>query len=215
MPRQNTNTQGDCFSITIRTGNGVNLGLNSVQGIVTKLHGWARYHTLSIEMEDDSAHIQGVIFTHTPKRQDHIREGLLPLVLQMWREQEELKGNVPTIARENNVKKHALKVKVSTSYENLVNYCLKDVKELISHVGPKSLKQLGYHCEHDNPPGCPKCYDEVPIEICIGQMPTQKDLQIIDFYKSSKKKCDEIGISFVHKDCKVYKMYFQLFPSYF
>lgn len=143
-------TYSDCYSITIRTGKGVNLGSNSFSKVLEYLYEISQYHVLSLEMDDEKRHLQGGIFTHVPLRQDKIREKILPYVLSMYKESMEDQGSVVTFLGLEQVKKNALCIKPHNNWEILVKYCLKSPSYFIGHRSPVNLIDIGFACKHED-----------------------------------------------------------------
>lgn len=161
---KNTNSTCDVFSLTIRTGNGINLGLDSVEGIVKSMELYllsiCKHIVLNIEKKDLEAHIQGALFLETPMRQDKLREKLLPYVMGIYNAQ---KGSMVSLKQDENVKKNALKVKPHNDFLVLVKYCMKDL----------------YVCH-------PNILDEDPYTLLIYKFDFYKPKEIIDMIYRDK-----------------------------
>lgn len=142
-------TNSDCYSITIRTGKGIDLGSISFSKVIQFLKEISRHYVLALEMDGDNQHLQGGIFTKKLERQDKLREKLLPYVISMWEEEMEFRGKVITFAARENVRKHALCVKPHNDWEVLVKYCLKDTSHFIGHSSPVDLDHIGFSCRHE------------------------------------------------------------------
>lgn len=140
-------TISNCYSITIRTGNGMNLGLNPVQEIINYFKEKNWYYILSLEYTDENplgptTHFQAGVFLATPSRQDNIRRDLLPHVVESYIQQEYYNGNeCVTDKAIQNVKKHALVIKAHNSFDILINYCSKQNNVLYYNLPTK------YYCD--------------------------------------------------------------------
>jgi len=155
--KKNSKTFSNCYSLTIRTGNGVFLGSSSISKVIELLHSLSDYYVLSIEKEGVEAHLQGGFFNISQElRQDKVREKFLPLALQLYEDIELLNNGLITTKGKENVKKHAVKLVSHNNFKVLSNYCLKDPIRILTYKFPTS-NYIDYFCIHDNPPGCPKC----------------------------------------------------------
>lgn len=122
----NTNTTSNCYSLTIRTGNGINLGSSTVSSLVNHIYATTKYAVLNIEKKDNEAHIQGALFYETPVRQDKLREKFLIYAIDIYKEQCSDPDLITTTQLEN-VRKYSVKVKNHNSFDILVKYCMKDL----------------------------------------------------------------------------------------
>lgn len=117
-------TVSNLYSITIRTGKGINLGSNPVTDLFSYIEKSTQFHIISLEKEENEAHFQGALFYGSPKRQDHIRRDLLPIVERMYLDG---LGNSPITEKGlTNVRKHALKIVCHNDFDILVRYTLKE-----------------------------------------------------------------------------------------
>lgn len=116
-------TVSNCYSITVRTGNGITLGSTAVTQLMSYITKISVYSVMNIEKTGSEAHIQGAIYMESSIRQDNLRRSLLPYVIKMWEENEDL----PTDKQREAVKKHGLKVSPHNDFHVLVKYCLKDL----------------------------------------------------------------------------------------
>jgi len=121
---QNKKTVSNLYSITIRTGKGINLGSNPVTELFSYIEKHTQFFFVSVEKEDCEAHFQGGFFYETPKRQDHLRRDLLPFVERMYIDG--LGLNPITEKGLANMRKRALKVVAHNDFEYLVRYTLKE-----------------------------------------------------------------------------------------
>lgn len=127
-PNDTKKTMSNCYSITVRTGNGVNLGSNTVNSLINWIANSTLSHILTIEMDDDKAHIQGGVFFENPKRQDHLKSKLLEFAMEMYRENADT--DYITEKALLNVRKHSVMVKAHNDYHVLKRYCLKDYQAI-------------------------------------------------------------------------------------
>uniref|UniRef100_UPI0040476AD4 hypothetical protein n=1 Tax=Yoonia sp. TaxID=2212373 RepID=UPI0040476AD4 len=124
--KSNVKTVCSVYSITIRTGNGINLGSNSISHLVSYLASVSTYCALNVEKTGKDAHIQGAFYADPSIRQDNLRRALLPIVEKIYND------NLDPFASEKQldlVLKHALKVVPHTNFKVLLNYCLKELTE--------------------------------------------------------------------------------------
>lgn len=137
-------TESNCYSITIRTGNGFNLGSEAVSLILDKIKSGAKYWCLVQEMIEEKGHLQGGVFYDSLKRQDHIRRDLLPLVERLFRDNEIFYTGIDVICikKVESVKKHALEIRAHNDWDKLVRYC---VKGLYEYDDDKTGRLLSYH----------------------------------------------------------------------
>ena len=141
------------FSITIRTGNGLNLGNKTVSQIEQYFEDHFTQYILSVEKTDVEAHFQGGCFLATPKRQDHIFRDLKKLVLNLYIEQSD---EEPSTKKLEQVARFALMVKPHTSFKALIKYCSKDGFFAIHRFSLNEYNQTylysRIYCEdHSNP----------------------------------------------------------------
>lgn len=118
-------TESKCYSITIRTGNGLDLGSIAVTRLIDYLSSISKEYVLVSEMEFEKQHIQGGVFFDSLKRQDNLRASLLPMVVDIWRDQQVQLGYEITPRGEEAVKKHALMIVPHNHWRTLINYCYK------------------------------------------------------------------------------------------
>jgi len=158
MKKDNKHTYSTCFSITIRTGHGILLGSDSVNAIIQWFSSDDKLASIlvteQIGLDTKTQHFQGGVFFESPVRQDKIRDKLLPLVIQMFKEQNPLYASKAMDA----IKKHSLKIVSHNSFPVLYSYCTKTVDanyELIhfERYGPWTPHQLSpkMYCKHDWP----------------------------------------------------------------
>lgn len=127
VKKKDKHTMANCYSITVRPGNGFFLGSKAVALILDYLEKDAKYFVLAQEMIEENSHLQGGVFYANPKRQDKIREGLVPLVRQLWLENN---GDKPySDYYLEKVKKHAIEVRPHTNWDVLTKYCCKGLCE--------------------------------------------------------------------------------------
>lgn len=163
LSKSDKHTYSNCYSITIRTGCGINLGSNSTDSLIqafTSHHPEILAYILVREKEGNEEHFQGGVFYKTHDklqdnpRQDKIRDALLPYVIDMYKEQ-----NPQYCTKQlQNVAKNALKVVPHTNFKHLYSYCTKAIDgdwSLIekSLFGPFKSYELAPHlyCIHDYP----------------------------------------------------------------
>lgn len=122
----------NCFSITIRDGCGIDLGVKCHSEFVDYIKSSTTCHVLSIEKTGVAAHFQvGALFA-SPVRQDYLRSKILQIY-------EPLNWNKDQI-------KYGLVVKHHHDARILFNYCVKEVDPL-SYSFPIELNRLrGCHC---------------------------------------------------------------------
>lgn len=118
-------TESNCFSITVRTGNGLILGSKAVDRIIKYLEEISEQSIVVTEMSYDNMHLQGGVFLKSLRRQDNLRAALLPMVVDVWKNQQEEYGFEVTARAEELVKKHALFIVSHDNWNVLVNYCMK------------------------------------------------------------------------------------------
>lgn len=176
-------TTSNLYSITIRTGKGINLGSNPVTELFSLIEKQTCFHIISLEKEENEAHFQGALFYGSPKRQDHIRRDILPIVERMYIDG---LGNSPTTEKGlANVRKHALKIVSHNDFDVLVRYTLKEGitpgrTPVISKL-PQELKFYvpEQYCEHDEISFyCSTCYKQESDELSYferGQYWTEKE----------------------------------------
>lgn len=119
-------TNCDTFSITIRPGNGLNLGNKTVSEIEQYFESTFDYYIISVEKYGSARHIQGGGFSHSLKRQDNIFSKLRELTVKLFKETEESEGRLSSQKRLDQVAKHGCKVEPHTSFRGLVEYCSKE-----------------------------------------------------------------------------------------
>jgi hypothetical protein len=124
--RASKHTMDNIYSITIRCGNGLNLGKKAVQKIESYFEKTFAWYILSVEKKGDESHFQGGGFSLPSIRQDNILRAIRPYVLELWEEQELDKGHLISEKQKALVSKHAIKVIPHTSFEKLVTYCSKE-----------------------------------------------------------------------------------------
>jgi len=161
-------TESNIYSITIRCGNGLNLGKKTVQDVVDWFRENSDHHILGVEKYGNEEHFQGGIFCASLKRQDNLRRSLNPLVIKIWEAQEVEEGRIPSSIKKEQVSKHALKITPHNDWAKLVQYCTKEggtrieSRNLDSET-EKTFKEYAYCAEHNNPlsvhqiMSCPKC----------------------------------------------------------
>lgn len=161
LSKEDKHTYSNCYSITVRTGRGINLGSNSTQAFIQAFTSHSPdilAYILVREKEGLDEHFQGGVFykTHPIKkdnaRQDKIRENLLPYVIQMY------KDDTPNYTEKQlaNVTRNALKVVDHTDFPHLFSYCTKHIDGDYSLIekelwGPFKPIELAPHifCEHN------------------------------------------------------------------
>lgn len=156
-------TVNNCYSITIRPGNGIDLGSNSVYKVIALLRGISKYCVLTQELEGEASHFQGGIFCDPPVRQDKLREKLVALSLQIFEDNCLNLGNLVTTKQQDAVRKHSVMVKPHNDFDILVRYCMKaPVRLYVADMLHKSLHILmpDLYCVHE------KHYDY--CDICLG-----------------------------------------------
>jgi hypothetical protein len=102
-PKSNKHTLSNCYSITIRPGNGVNLGSNTVISLINYINKHFTTAIFTLEKSDAACHFQGGIFTETPIRQDHLASKMRQFAVDMYTETTAF----PTTKQLENVKKHS------------------------------------------------------------------------------------------------------------
>lgn len=155
LAEDDKHTKFNCYSITVRTGRGINLGSNStdafIQAFTSHFPNILAY-ILVREKQGLDEHFQGGVFYANPVRQDKIREKLLPHVIQMY------KDDTPNYCDKQlaNVTRNALKVVDHTDFKHLFSYCTKHVDGDYSLIekelwGPFKPVELAPHifCEHN------------------------------------------------------------------
>jgi len=160
-------TVQNCYSITIRPGNGIDLGSDSVSKVIVSLEAISKYCVLTQEFEGETSHFQGGIFCDPPIRQDKLREKLVVLSLQIFEDNCLVLGNLVTTKQQDAVRKHSVMVKPHNDFDILVRYCMKAPIKVFVVKLHKSLFTLmpEWYCSHENPlnhpsyiTDCPKCY---------------------------------------------------------
>lgn len=119
----------NCFSLTIRTGNGLDLGSKSISELCSYLRDISEHVVLNVEKTGMESHLQGGIYCHPlkPLRQDNLRRDLLKYGIKLW-EEGNLRANIlPTSKQFENFKKHGICVKSHNNFHTLVKYCMKDL----------------------------------------------------------------------------------------
>lgn len=186
----NNKTDSNCYSITIRTGNGINLGSNPVMQLLSYLRKSAKYFIISKEMEDENAHFQGGVFYESSKRQDNLRRDILSYAEQIYLDSN---GDKPITEKGlQNMRKYSVKVVPHNDWDILVRYTLKEgvnyattpvdciLPADISHYVPEQF------CIHDNVKFyCSTCYKEESDEVTYIAPPEYK--QLFENYPSLKK----------------------------
>lgn len=140
----------NCYSLTIRTGNGFNLGSESVSHITEYIKNISVFHVLAIEMDGDAEHLQGGFYCETDCRQDIIRDKLNKWTIDIYKFNATIKEQLPTTKHLENVKKRACLLKAHHDYDILVNYCLKDPMRIISTKLSNSQITHFYCTPHHN-----------------------------------------------------------------
>lgn len=125
-PKGDKHTESNIYSITIRCGNGLNLGNKTVQDVVDWFRQNSDHHILGVEKFEKECHFQGGIFCDSLKRQDNLRRSLNPLVIKMWEERQNQLGVVISSLKREQVAKNALCIKPHTDWEKLTSYCWKE-----------------------------------------------------------------------------------------
>ena len=134
-------SNSDCYSITIRTGDGVILGSTLHLAIVDWFHDSDyREYIISIEKnthrnDATEAHFQCGILLTQPQRQDNIRRSILNVLEKC-------------INLTNDQRKYAVKVKPHKDWSILVNYCLKEVYRPDWAYHPSVIFDYKEHAEH-------------------------------------------------------------------
>lgn len=180
--KDNKKTHSNCYSLTIRTGNGILLGSNTVIELFTWLKAKTEWVIISLEKDENEAHFQGGLFYSSPKRQDHLRADIMTFVEKMYIDC--LGDKMQTEKGLLNMRKHALALVPHNDFENLVRYTLKEGltpgrTPVISKL-PKELKFYvpEQYCEHDEISFyCSICYKQESDELSYferGQYWTEK-----------------------------------------
>jgi len=86
IKKKSNSSYSNCYSITIRTGKGINLGSNPLIRLEEYIIRTFTSYIFTIEMENENAHFQGAIYSVTPIRQDKLREKFLSFVIDMYKE---------------------------------------------------------------------------------------------------------------------------------
>lgn len=121
---KNNKTTSNCYSITIRPGNGINLGSNPVMQLLSYIEKSSLYFIFCVEMDGEKAHFQGGVFYESSKRQDNIRRDLLKFTEEIYINSN---GSKPLTDKGlENMRKHALKVIPHNDWDILVRYTLKE-----------------------------------------------------------------------------------------
>lgn len=121
------------FSITIRDGRGIDLGVKCHSNVVEYFRTEGTHAVLTIEKSGNAAHFQGGLIFASPRRQDHLRNEIMALYKDMNWDASQLK--------------HALKVKAHNDPAVLFNYCCKERRPIIYRCKSLSIeKLLGCNC---------------------------------------------------------------------
>jgi len=183
------NTESNLYSLTIRTGNGINLGSNPITELFTYIEKHCQYYCISLEKEENEAHFQGAIYYASPKRIDKVKEKLLPIVERMYLDQ---LGDTPYTEKGlGNVRKHAMKLEAHNDFDVLIRYTLKDgitpgrtpvinclPKELIEYVPEQ-------YCPHNEVSiYCSTCYKEESDEVTVlSERMVVKPFWTLEYYQ--------------------------------
>lgn len=139
------NSESNCYSITIRPGNGIDLGSLYISQVRSYLNSISEHCVLNLEKEGVEQHIQGGIFLREPLRQDKIREKILSFVLPMFTEQQAKLGKPSSTKQLENVAKFSVKVSSHNDFHTLVKYCMKDLSVCyVNQSDPYTLLEYKY-----------------------------------------------------------------------
>lgn len=117
-------SNSNCYSITIRTGKGINLGSNPFLALKTYIETHFTSYIFTLEKTGSEEHFQGGLFNVTQIRQDHLRNQFLSFAIELYKDS--IGDQSITTKGLENVKKYSTKVVAHNDWEILQKYCLKD-----------------------------------------------------------------------------------------
>lgn len=148
--KNNKHTYSNCYSLTIRTGNGFNLGSKSVKDIIEFIRSISLYHVLNVEMDSLDEHLQGGFYSETDLRQDTIRDKLNKFTINLFKDNAEYHDQLITTKQLEQVSKHACCLKSHNNFDVLVNYCMKNPTKRLSSFLTKDQNEKFYCSTHGN-----------------------------------------------------------------